>query len=214
MTDLLTFIVARLKEPSTYAALATLLGVLHVSVSPGAISDVSFYGAIVAGLAGVVLTERGKPAAQIAADALAAADAAAKAFPKAAAVLALMLGTAFGLAACQNPPTPAQTAGAINVAATIAAYAAQNNTTAADILAKGALVCGVAGTIPGQLVEAGVVAVANKAGVPVSVTNASAALVADACAAIGKVPGPLPDAVAPAAVPLVAVQNAALPPVS
>lgn len=73
MMDVLKYIVARLNEASTWTALTGLLVAAHVNVSPGMVHDMSLYGAILAGVAGVFIKEQGsKPTAQIAMDVLAA----------------------------------------------------------------------------------------------------------------------------------------------
>ena len=69
--ELLTTILARAKEPSTWASLAGMLMLAHVNIDPGLWSTVTFWGVIAAGAAGVALSERGtKPAGQIAEDVL------------------------------------------------------------------------------------------------------------------------------------------------
>lgn len=50
-------IIARLKEPSTYAAFFTALAALGLSLDPGIIQAITAAGAGVAGLAAVLLPE-------------------------------------------------------------------------------------------------------------------------------------------------------------
>ncbi len=120
---------------------------------------------------------------------------------------------ALALAGCAAQPTPQQQS-LIDAAGSLATLAAANNTTAASILAKGAVVCGKASSVLGQLAIDGLVMAANSAGVPVSVTNATQQAVAATCAAIGRVPGPMPAGVSPGAVPVVPVPQTALVPVA
>lgn len=94
------------------------------------------------------------------------------------------------LSACNS--TPAQQATLVNAGLTLAAIAAQNNTTVASVVTKGALFCQLGG-------GAGIVAVINAAGAPVSVTGQSAAAVATACGAFQAIPVPPPSD--PASVP-------------
>lgn len=82
MMDILKFIDARLGEPSTWASIATMLAVAHVSVPAGVWDQVTLWGIVVAGTVGVFLKEAGtKPTTQIASDALSAFVAAVKAMP-------------------------------------------------------------------------------------------------------------------------------------
>lgn len=91
--------------------------------------------------------------------------------------------TALSLTSCGSTPTQQAT---LTVAgATLAAIAAQNNTTVASIVAKGALFCQLGGA-------AGIVAVVNAAGAPVSVTGQTSDAVAAPCAAFQAVPVPAP----------------------
>lgn len=83
--------------------------------------------------------------------------------------------------------TPTEQASLTNGAITLASVAAANNTTVASLVTKGALFCQQQ-TITGTLV----VAAANAAGAPVSVTGQLANDVAQACAALGAVPVPPP----------------------
>ena len=123
----------------------------------------------------------------------------------------LPLVAVLGLTACGS--TASNTA-LTNAGITLATVAAQNNTQAAAIVAQGALICGSASSVTGQLATAGLVAVANAAGAPVTVTNAAASDVAQACAALGKVAGPLPASVPAVTVPVVPVPATVLAPVS
>lgn len=116
----------------------------------------------------------------------------------------VMMMMALALGAC-SLFTPTQTTQLIQTAETLASVAAKNNTTAANLLAKGALVCGEASSVQGQLVLGGLTVIANAAKVPVSVTGAVQGDVADACKAIGLVAGPMPVNVDPASVPVVVV---------
>lgn len=69
MLDLVKYLNARLAEPATWASIAMLLGLAHVSVDPGLWSTITAYGVIGAGLLGIVLREAGnKPTTQIAVD--------------------------------------------------------------------------------------------------------------------------------------------------
>lgn len=82
MKNLLMTLDARLGEPSTYASLAAMLTLAHVSVDPGVMHTLSTVGIIAAGVMGVFMAEVGKkPVAQIAADAVAALIAGVKALP-------------------------------------------------------------------------------------------------------------------------------------
>jgi hypothetical protein len=129
-----------------------------------------------------------------------------------AACLAALSG--LSLAACKAVPTSTQTSALISGAVTLAQIAASKNTTAANLLNKGAAICGQQSSVVGQLVEGSAIAALNAEGVPVSVTGQLAGAVADTCAAIGTqlVPGPAPagQAVVPAAI----VPTTPLPPVS
>lgn len=51
---------ARMKEPSTYASLAALMGVFGVTMAGPELSAVSMVGAALAGILGMFLPERGK----------------------------------------------------------------------------------------------------------------------------------------------------------
>jgi hypothetical protein len=118
LLDILKFTDARLREPSTWAGLAVLLGSLHMSVDPGLWQVATLWGmAGAAGLA-ILLTEAGhKPAVQVGEDVLAALAATLKssppaapdvAKPAAAAALALSLAGAAGLSACTAAPDQKQ----------------------------------------------------------------------------------------------------------
>lgn len=102
--------------------------------------------------------------------------------------------------------TPAQQSAAIAAGTTLASVAAAQNTTVANIVAKGALFCKTA-TPAVDAVSAGVVAVAvasNPATAPViaSVTGQANSVVAAVCAALNGVPVPAPAD--PSSVPVVA----------
>ena len=80
MLDILKFADARLREPSTWAGLATLLGLLHLNVDPGLWQAVTLWGTIGAAGVAILLNEAGnKPPAEIAGDVIAAMNAALKA---------------------------------------------------------------------------------------------------------------------------------------
>ncbi len=122
MLEILNFADARLREPSTWAGLAVLLGMLHVNVDPGLWQVVTLWGtAGAAGLA-ILLTEAGsKPALQVGEDVLTALStalrpaapapvdaAAATSKPPVAAALALLLAGTLGLSACASAPDQKQ----------------------------------------------------------------------------------------------------------
>jgi hypothetical protein len=78
--DILKFADARLREPSTWAGLATLLGLLHLNVDPGLWQAVTLWGTIGAAGVAILLNEAGsKPPAEIAGDVIAVMSAALKA---------------------------------------------------------------------------------------------------------------------------------------
>jgi hypothetical protein len=116
MMSLLKFADARMGEPSTWAALAAVLGLLHVNIDPGLLHTISLWGSVGAGVLGVILTETGagKPALQVASDSFAAFVAAIKAMPPptgtgggTAAMLMLLAGlTLGGCAGTQPAPVP------------------------------------------------------------------------------------------------------------
>lgn len=82
MMDLLRFLDARLGEPSTWTAIATMLLAAHISVPAGLWEQITLWGMIGAGTAGVFLKEVGtKPTSQIASDVIAALVANVKAMP-------------------------------------------------------------------------------------------------------------------------------------
>ena len=82
MMDLAKYLIARLNEASTWATIAAGLAALHVNVDPGLWHQVTLWGAVFAGAAGVLISEQGKkPPATIAADILAAVAAGIKATP-------------------------------------------------------------------------------------------------------------------------------------
>lgn len=55
----LKFAVTRLAQPSTWASIATLFTLLHVSIDPGMWQHLVDAGIAVSGLVGVILNERG-----------------------------------------------------------------------------------------------------------------------------------------------------------
>lgn len=59
-SELLKNIIARLKEPSTYASLAALLGAAGFSLDPGLLQVISYIGMGLAGLAGILMQEKTK----------------------------------------------------------------------------------------------------------------------------------------------------------
>jgi predicted membrane protein len=82
MKDLLKYLDARLGEPSTWASIGLMLGMLHVNVSPGVLNELSLWGAVISAVLGVLLAEIGtKPPAAILADVLGALIAGIKAMP-------------------------------------------------------------------------------------------------------------------------------------
>lgn len=52
------YVIARLKEPSTYAAITGLLVAVGVNISEGMMGSIAAVGAAVAGLVGVILSEK------------------------------------------------------------------------------------------------------------------------------------------------------------
>jgi hypothetical protein len=52
---------ARLREPSTYAGLAAVLAVLHLSTDPGLIHSLTLIGTGIGGVISFVLPERSAP---------------------------------------------------------------------------------------------------------------------------------------------------------
>jgi len=163
LLELLQFADARLREPSTWAGIATLLGVLHLSVDPGLWQAVTLWGAVGAAGLAVLLSEAGnKPAAQVAEDmlaalsvavkaaqpALAVADTAATPAPKPAAPgavagtgLALLCAAALSLAACGGSAPDQKQA----LYATESAYALIANDEAAAIRTGAVPAAAVAG---------------------------------------------------------------------
>ena len=119
--DFLRYLDARLGEASTYATLSAMLAATHVSVPDGAWKQVTLWGMIAAGVAGVLLKEAGtKPSTEIAQDMLAQFVSAVKTLPadatKTAATVLLAIGVATGLAACGM--TPSQAAQDVDLIAT------------------------------------------------------------------------------------------------
>jgi hypothetical protein len=113
LLDILKFADARLREPSTWAGLATLLGMLHLSVDPGLWQTVTLWGTVGAAGLAILLNEAGsKPAGQVAGDVLAALTAALKTASPPSAPAA---------AANPAPPKPADAAPVVPTKPTIAA---------------------------------------------------------------------------------------------
>lgn len=56
------YIINRFKEPSTWSGIASIVIALGLGVPPGTIEAVTQIGIGIAGLAGVILSERGKAA--------------------------------------------------------------------------------------------------------------------------------------------------------
>lgn len=82
MMNLLKYADARLGEPSTWASIGLMLGMLHVSVDPGTLHALTLWGGVASGVLGVVLSEVGsKPPMAIAGDVLNALVAGIKAMP-------------------------------------------------------------------------------------------------------------------------------------
>jgi hypothetical protein len=217
MLALLKIIDARFSEPSTYAGISAMLLALNINLDPGVMHQVTLYGTVGAGVLAILLNEIGnKSPAVIASDMLGALVAAIKAMPTDATtvtktVLALMLAVPMlALSACGIPP--AQQTAAIAAGQTLVSIAAANNTTVASVLAQGALICGKATSIQGQLALDGLVAIANAAGAPVAVTGMLPKDVSNACTAVGLIAGPMPVGADPASV-AVAVVPTVLPPV-
>lgn len=119
----------------------------------------------------------------------------------------LALSALAALAACSNV-TPAQQATLIAGAQTLASVAAAKSTTVTSLVTGGALFCQQYVATSSPLI----VALANIAGAPVSVTGMAADDVAKACAVIAGVPVAPP--VDPASAPVVVAPVAVLPPVS
>ena len=129
-----------------------------------------------------------------------------------AALVALALS---GCTATQLATAQSTAAAASGPVTTLAALAAQRSTTAADLIAKGALFCRKAdGSVAAIATTVGmvgpVVSVLPYGAVAVSVIGASASAVASVCAAIEAIPVPPPTNVAMDTVPVVAVPAAAL----
>lgn len=121
------------------------------------------------------------------------------------------------LSACTTPLTPAQqsqiTAGT-SAAITLGTIAAQNSTTAASLVTKGALICGKIDSTTGQLATAGLTAVADAFGLA-AVTNVADGIVGTVCPSIGLVAGALPSGVDPSTLPVTTTSVAqALPSVA
>jgi len=124
------------------------------------------------------------------------------------AAVGLLLFAGCGIAACSL--SSQQQASLVSAGVTLASAAASQNKTAAQLVADGALICAQLNTTTGQIVAGTLVAVANSAGAPVSVTNQIAADVAAACPA-GTTPTALPATTAATSVPVVTTPTT-LPP--
>lgn len=107
--------------------------------------------------------------------------------------------------------TPTQNAALTTGAITLGQLAVANNTTAAKLAQAGQTFCGQSVSPAGVLIGAGIVALANAVGVPVAVTGAASADVANACGAVGLVAGALPATTNAAAVPMANVPAVGLP---
>ncbi len=130
MLEMLKFADARLREPSTWAGLAVLLGLLRVNIDPGLWQVVTLWGTAAAAALAILLSEAGsKPALQVGEDVLTAlttalkpsvpapADVPAAATkPAVIAALALLLAGAVGLSACQSAPDQKQAVYAVESA--------------------------------------------------------------------------------------------------
>ena len=57
------YLLARMREPATYASAAAVLGTVGVTAPPGVVQNVTLVGTGVAGLLGILLPE-GKSAAE------------------------------------------------------------------------------------------------------------------------------------------------------
>lgn len=130
----------------------------------------------------------------------------------------LPLTAAALLAGCGTPASTTQSATTAVTSAVVAVVQTVDakSPTVQAALQKGALVCGVASSTTGKLIEGTAVLIANSAGLPVSVTDQAQAVVAGVCAAQGLVAGPapatqqvLPVAVTPAAAVLPVVPSTA-----
>lgn len=121
--------------------------------------------------------------------------------------IVIAIASAIALSACSNV-SPTQEATLVAGAQTLASVAAAQNTTVASLVTKGALFCEQYVATSSPLV----VALANIAGAPVSVTGMASDDVAKACAVIAGVPVAPP--VDPESVPVVTAPVAVLPPVS
>jgi hypothetical protein len=113
----------------------------------------------------------------------------------------LLVNTTFlatvALAGCVGTPT--QNATLATGAVTLATVAAQNSTTAANLVNSGALICGKIDSTTGQLAAVGLTAVADAFGLA-AVTNVVDKTVGTVCPSIGLVAGALPPGVDPATV--------------
>lgn len=120
------------------------------------------------------------------------------------------------LAGCGTPTLTqqAQIAAGASVAVTLGTIAVKNNTTAADLVTQGALICGKIDSTTGQLTTAGLTAVADAFGLA-AVTNVVDTTVSTVCPSIGLVAGALPAGVDAASVTVTTTSTAkALPSVA
>lgn len=157
---ILSFIDARMGEPSTYASLSVILASAGFNVSDGVMHTVAMYGMVAAGALGVLLSESNiKPGVQVAEDVAKAAVAGIKAMPVTTAGLAIVAMAS--LSACS-----AQQGVAVLTAAGVSQ--AQATTIVSDSAAAGQLFCQS---------ESGVVAVAGA-----NVVGATGQAVANVCA--------------------------------
>lgn len=119
------------------------------------------------------------------------------------AFIAAVSVVALSLTACGSTPEQQATLSAAGM--TLAAVAAQNSTTVAKVVAKGALFCQLGG-------GGAIIAVATAAGAPASVLGQGSDVVAQACAAFAAVPvAPPAD---PGAVVVMTARPTALPAVT
>lgn len=124
------------------------------------------------------------------------------------AFIAAVSVVALSLVSCGSTPAQQQTLAVAG--ATLAALAAQNNTTVADAVKRGALFCQLGG-------GAGVIAVATAAGAPASVLNQGADAVKSTCDglnAIPTAPPPNPGSVTVQVAPPIDPTLTPLPPVT
>lgn len=124
MLEILKFADARLREPSTWAGIATLLGVLHLSLNPGLWQAVTLWGTVGAAGLAILLSEVGsKPPVLVAEDVLAAVSIALKAASKPPALVAedALAAVSIALKAPPLPAAPAELASAAPAPKAVAA---------------------------------------------------------------------------------------------